>query len=108
MALNEWTKVLAKDELPDNEIVGVKVGGVKLCLAQVNGEYYAINDICSHFYTRLSSGELYEDELAVQCPLHDSKFSLVDGKPHAEPAEKPVDVYAVKIDGDDIFVGPKE
>ncbi|GCE44251.1 Ferredoxin, 2Fe-2S [Rhodococcus wratislaviensis] len=107
MPINEWTEALAADELPDNDIVGIKLGATKVCLARVGGDIYAINDICSHFYTRLSSGELYEDELAVQCPLHDSKFSLLDGKPHSEPAEKPVETYAVKVEEGTIYVGPR-
>ncbi|MGQ4618834.1 Rieske 2Fe-2S domain-containing protein [Nocardia sp. R7R-8] len=106
MSLTEWNKVASKDDLPEGEMIGVEVAGLKICLARIGGDYYAINDVCTHFATRLSDGELCSDEMAVQCPLHDSKFSLVDGTPDDEPAEDPVDVYAVKVIGDDIVVGP--
>jgi nitrite reductase/ring-hydroxylating ferredoxin subunit len=82
MSQTDWTKVATKDELPDGEMIGV------------------------NFATRLSSGELFSDELEVQCPLHDSKFSFVDGKPNQVPADKPVAVYEVKVVDDEIFVGP--
>ncbi|MFE2487689.1 MULTISPECIES: Rieske (2Fe-2S) protein [Streptomyces] len=106
MSLTEWTKVATTDELPDGEIMGVEVGDLKICLARTGGKVYAINDICTHFATRLSTGELFEDELAVQCPLHDSKFSLLDGTPDEVPADDPVQVYAARLDGDNIVVGP--
>jgi 3-phenylpropionate/trans-cinnamate dioxygenase ferredoxin subunit len=50
---------------------------------------------------------LFADSCEVQCPLHDSRFSLVDGRPTGLPATKPVKTYAVRIDGDDILVGPQ-
>lgn len=108
MPLTEWTKVATKDECPEGEMIGVEAGGLEICLAQVDGKFYAINNICTHFYTWLSSGELFPEKLEVQCPLHDSKFSFVDGTPHQPPADKPVEVYSVKVEGDDVLVGPKE
>ena len=47
-------------------------------------------------------GELFPEKLEVQCPLHDSKFSFVDGTPHQPPADKPVETYAVKVEGDGV------
>jgi nitrite reductase/ring-hydroxylating ferredoxin subunit len=108
MPLNEWHKVATTSEVDDNEMIGVEAGGLEICLAKINGQYYAINNICTHFYTWLSSGELFPDRLEVQCPLHDSKFSFENGAPHQAPADKPVEVYGVKVEGDDILVGPKE
>ncbi|MEU0265087.1 non-heme iron oxygenase ferredoxin subunit [Nocardioides sp. NPDC006303] len=108
MSLDQWTKVAAVGDLPDGEMIGVDAGQVKICLARVEDKYYAMNDICSHFATRLSGGEFYPDDLEVECPLHDSRFSLVDGSPHEVPADEPVQVYAVRVDGDEIVVGPAE
>lgn len=106
MSLTEWTQVAMTDELPDGEMIGVDVGAVKICLARVNGTYYAMNDVCTHFATRLSGGELFADQMEVECPLHDSKFSFLDGEPHQVPADKPVEVYGVRVEGDGIVVGP--
>jgi naphthalene 1,2-dioxygenase system ferredoxin subunit len=108
MPLDEWHKVATTAELDDNEMIGVEAGGLEICLAKINGKYYAINNICTHFYTWLSSGELFPEKLEVQCPLHDSKFSFETGDPHQPPADKPVEVYSVKVEGDDIMVGPNE
>ncbi|MGQ4619387.1 Rieske 2Fe-2S domain-containing protein [Nocardia sp. R7R-8] len=107
MAITQWTKALPEEEVPDGDVVGVDVAGEKVCVAKVDGKYYAINDICSHFYTRLSDGELDAQTLSVECPLHDSRFSLIDGAPNQEPADEPVDVYDVKVENGEVYVGPK-
>ena len=106
--LTEFVKVATVSDVPEGEMIGVTAGDVEICLAQVDGELYAINNICSHFYTWLSSGELFADVCEVQCPLHDSRFSFKTGEPHQAPADKPVDVFSVRVEGDDILVGPKE
>ena len=107
MSITEWTKAVGEAEVPDDDVVGVDVAGEKVCLAKVAGKYYAINDICSHFYTRLSGGELDPEGLSVECPLHDSRFSLVDGTPNQEPADEPVDVYDVKVQDGDVYIRPR-
>lgn len=107
MPITEWTKALAEVDVPEGDVVGVDVADEKICMAKVAGKYYAINDICSHFYTRLSGGELDAEDLSVECPLHDSKFSLIDGTPHQEPADEPVEVYEVRVEDGDVFIGPK-
>ncbi len=106
MTLTQWTKVATVGDVPDGDMIGGDTGEVKVCIARAGDKYYAMNDICSHFATRLSGGEFYPDELEVECPLHDSRFSLLDGAPHQVPADQPVEVYAVKVEGDDILVGP--
>jgi naphthalene 1,2-dioxygenase system ferredoxin subunit len=108
MPLDEWHKVATTSEVDENEMISVEAGGLEICLAKIDGKYYAINNICTHFYTWLSSGELFPEKLEVQCPLHDSKFSFESGDPHQPPADKPVEVYGVKVEGDDIMVGPTE
>ena len=67
-----------------------------------DGEVYAIHDVCSHANVALSEGEI-EDE-TIECWLHGSRFDLVTGRPTGLPATKPVPVYPVKIDGDDVFI----
>ena len=67
-------------------------------------DWYAIGDRCTHQDVSLAEGEIYPDTLEIECWKHGSCFSLVDGQPHALPATKPVPVYTVKIEGDDVFV----
>jgi 3-phenylpropionate/trans-cinnamate dioxygenase ferredoxin subunit len=104
--ITEFVPTIPEVELEEGNMRGVTVSDVPVLLAKVGGEIFAINDICSHFHTHLSQGELLADRVEVQCPLHDSCFSLRTGEPTDEPAEDPVETYAVKVEGGTIYVGP--
>jgi nitrite reductase/ring-hydroxylating ferredoxin subunit len=105
--LTSFVKVAEVDDLQDGDMRDVSVAGEEILLARIGERYYAINNICTHFFTYLSTGELLCDAVQVRCPLHDSRFSLVDGEPHALPATKPVKTYAIRVEGDDILLGPQ-
>lgn len=103
----EFVRVASVSDVPEGQMISVEADGIPVCLARIGGEFYAINDICTHFFTYLSSGEIDVEACQVQCPLHDSRFSFKTGEPHQPPADVPVETYAVRIEGDDIYVGPK-
>jgi len=69
---------------------------------RAEGQVFAINDICSHANGSLSEGEV--DGCSIECWLHGSTFDLPTGKPSGLPATRPVPVYPVKIEGDDVLV----
>jgi 3-phenylpropionate/trans-cinnamate dioxygenase ferredoxin subunit len=80
------------------------VDGFKLCVVHIGDDYYVIDDTCSHADYSLSDGDVWEDDLEIECPKHGSTFSLETGEPATLPATSPVAVYEVKIDGDDVVV----
>ncbi|MCB9960501.1 MAG: Rieske 2Fe-2S domain-containing protein [Hyphomonas sp.] len=93
-------------DLPDGSMTGVIVNDENILLARIGDRIYAINNICSHFHTHLSNGELLTDLCQVQCPLHDSSFDLRTGEPNDPPAEDPVEVYGVELRNGTIWIGP--
>jgi 3-phenylpropionate/trans-cinnamate dioxygenase ferredoxin subunit len=52
----------------------------------------------------LSEGDVWEDELEIECPKHGSTFSLLTGEPQTLPATQPVPTYVVRTDGGDVIV----
>jgi 3-phenylpropionate/trans-cinnamate dioxygenase ferredoxin component len=84
------------------------VGGHRLCVVNVGGDFYVIGDECSHADYSLSEGEVWEDELEIECPKHGSTFSLKTGEPQSLPATRPVPVFDVRVDGDDVIVAIRE
>jgi 3-phenylpropionate/trans-cinnamate dioxygenase ferredoxin component len=79
-------------------------GEHRICLVRIGDEFYAIGDRCSHADFSLADGEVYPKEREIECWKHGSTFSLVDGKPQSLPATRPVPVYDVRRDGDDVLV----
>jgi len=67
-------------------------------------DWYVIGDRCSHEDYSLSEGDVWEDEREIECPKHGSTFSLCTGEPQTLPAIRPVPVYTVHVDGDDVYV----
>ena len=97
-----YVRVAALSELEADTPKRVEVGGVPVSLVRTGGEVFAINDICSHANVSLSEGEV--DGCSIECWLHGSSFDLRTGKPSGLPATRPVPVYPVKIEGDDVLV----
>jgi 3-phenylpropionate/trans-cinnamate dioxygenase ferredoxin component len=91
-------------ELSDEKANRFEVGGRQIAAAKIGDRVYAVDDVCSHADYSLSEGDLYAEELELECPKHGSTFSLVDGEPQCLPATAPVAVYATEIDGDDVYV----
>ena len=80
------------------------VDGVKVCVVRIGDDWYAIDDTCSHEDYSLSEGDLWEEEREIECWKHGSTFSLLTGEPQSLPATRPVPVYPVRVDGDDVIV----
>ncbi|MET0919774.1 MAG: non-heme iron oxygenase ferredoxin subunit [Acidimicrobiia bacterium] len=78
--------------------------GVPVCVVHIDDEWFAINDTCSHEDYSLSEGDLWVDEREMECWKHGSTFSLLTGEPQCLPATKPVSVYPVRVDGDQVIV----
>jgi 3-phenylpropionate/trans-cinnamate dioxygenase ferredoxin subunit len=97
-----FTKVCSLSDIPDGDVIGVEVGGKPVALVRKDGEVFALHDVCSHAEVRLSEGDVYDDTL--ECWLHGSCFDIRSGKPTGPPATRPVPVYRVKLEGDDVLV----
>ena len=100
--MSDYTRACGVDDVGEEAAIHVDLGGVPVCVAKSGGDYYAIYDVCSHADVPLSEGDV--EDCTVECWLHGSRFDLRSGKPTGLPATKPVPVYPVKIDGDDVFV----
>lgn len=80
------------------------VDGHRLCVVRLGDDWYAIGDECSHADFSLSEGDVWADECEIECPKHGSTFSLATGEPQTLPATRPVPVYELRIEGDDVMV----
>ena len=99
---------LKLSELESGKPHRVMVGDTPVAVVRVDDRVFAIGDICSHADVSLSGGEVFCDELAIECPQHGSVFSLVTGAPDTLPATQPVAVYDVTVEGDEVTVRSRE
>lgn len=99
---NKFIKAAAAQAIRPGSMQRVSLDGHHILIANVDGNYYAVDDTCSHEDASLSTGSL-RGEL-VKCPLHGSRFSVRTGKAMEEPACDDLRTYAVRVEGDDILV----
>ncbi len=92
-------------DLNNKKLLSFNCNGKKILLANLNGNIYATDLICTHAHADLSNGILNAD--GVMCPLHLSVFDLSTGKPINPPAEKQLVTYNIKIDGNVVYVDIK-
>ena len=93
------------DELQPGAMMLVELGRFeRILLVNLSGEYYAVEELCPHSGAALSEGDLYGED--VECPLHSSVFNVRTGKALRPPADEDLTVYQVRVEGDDILVGP--
>jgi len=104
--MSGYARACGLGDLGDEVALHVDIDGVPVCIAKSCGEFFAIYDVCSHQDVPLSEGDV--DDCTVECWLHGSRFDLRTGKPTGLPATRPVPVYPVKVDGDDVLVAVHE
>ena len=97
-----FTTIARTSETPPGTISSIEVGEKRIALCNVNGRFYAIDDVCTHDGGPLDQGEL-EGNL-VECPRHGAKFDVTTGKAVVLPAVRPVRTYPVQVEGDDVMV----
>ena len=103
-----FERVCGLSEVPENGSLRVELPDIDIDIAVVRYEddVYAIQDVCSHAEVPLSEGDVEEFDGAptIECWLHGSCFDLRTGEPTNLPATEPVDVYPVRVEGEDVLV----
>ena len=94
--------VAKKSEIAPGTTKKVFVDGTEVLLCNVDGEIYAIEDVCTHDGGALDQGVL--EDACIECPRHGARFDVRTGAVLALPAVMPVESFKVRVEGDDIYV----
>jgi len=100
--MSNWVNVCKTSQLKKGDMIDFDYEEKKILIANLNGQIYATDRICTHAEADLSTGILSEE--GVTCPLHLSTFDLKTGVPQNLPAEIPLKTYNVKIEQNEIYV----
>ena len=98
----EFYKVAKIDEVPNGTKKLVEVDFVPVLIFNVDGEYYAMEDVCTHDGGPLGEGILDGDE--IECPRHGARFCVKTGKALCMPAFEDIECFPVKIEDGEILV----
>ena len=97
-------KAALLSDLPEGGALGIEVAGMRLALARVGDEVYAIADNCSHRDFPLSHGEVDPQTCTLTCEWHGAAFDLRTGAPTCPPAIRPIAVYPAKVEDGAVWV----
>ena len=104
--LTTFTKVATIHDLEDGRGLRVYVEGVEICLARLEGAYYALLNSCPHMGSPMHFG--YVEKGYIECPWHCYRYDLATGARIIWPNAEAIPVFAVRLDGEDIYVGPRD
>src|SRR6266542_2296079 len=97
-----WQRVASFSEIGVDGVLGVDVNGSPVALYRLSNEVFATSGICTHALALLSEG--FVEDGKIECPLHQGQFDIRSGKALCAPATEDLCTYAVKLEGDDVFI----
>jgi 3-phenylpropionate/trans-cinnamate dioxygenase ferredoxin subunit len=93
----EWVDVAPASEFGSNSWRTVEIDDVTILVFNLGGEYYAIEDLCTHDYSPLLGGDIEGEEII--CPRHGARFNIKTGEALTAPAYEPLPTFPVRIEG---------
>jgi anthranilate 1,2-dioxygenase large subunit len=97
-----WQRVASIKEIDRDGVLGLDVDGSPVALYRLGNEVFATAGICTHALAILSDG--FVEDGKIECPLHQGQFDIRSGEALCAPATDDLRTYAVKLEGDDVFI----
>ena len=94
--MSDWQDVAAAEELAPGTHRVVDVDGAQVAVFNLDGRYYAIEDVCTHDGGTLTGGTVEGEEIV--CPRHGARFSIRTGAVLAPPAYEPIHAFPVRVE----------
>ncbi|MSQ73244.1 MAG: non-heme iron oxygenase ferredoxin subunit [Betaproteobacteria bacterium] len=99
---DNWTKVAAVADVPEDGTLLVDLGADPVCLYNLGGKIYATHDTCSHGQASLADGFL--DGEHIECPLHQGTFHIPTGKAVGIPCKIDIRSFEVRIEDGSVLL----
>ena len=93
--MSDWIKVGPVAEIPPGSHKVIDVDGAEVIVANCDGRFYAVEDVCSHDGAPLAEGDMLDCEII--CPRHGARFCLRTGKALSAPAYEPIATFPVRV-----------
>ncbi|MFI3136749.1 MAG: non-heme iron oxygenase ferredoxin subunit [Methylococcaceae bacterium] len=94
--MTEWIDVIDQTALAEGENIVIDVDGTDVAIFNIAGEFYAIEDVCTHDGAEIASGELEGDEII--CPRHGARFCVKTGAVKCAPAYEAIATFPVRVE----------
>ncbi len=92
----DWVRVATVSELEPGTFRVVDDDDVMIAVFNIDGAFYAIEDVCTHDYETLTGGPVNGCE--ITCPRHGARFNIKTGEALCAPAYEPVSTFPVRVE----------
>ena len=100
--MSDWLDVIDPSGLTDGENIIIDLDGTDVAVFKIAGEFFAIEDKCTHDGAEIASGVLEGDEII--CPRHGARFCVKTGAVKSPPAYEDVACFPVRIENGKVQV----
>lgn len=100
--MGELIRVAGVSEIAPGEAKAFEIGSKTVCVVNLDGEFYAFDEYCTHAGAPLSEGTFYDGK--VECPWHCAEFDVKTGEALSPPAPCGVQCHKAAVEGDDIKI----
>lgn len=98
-----FVKVCSVDDVPPGEMLGIEMDGLPpVAIYNVDGEFFATSNVCTHAVAMLTDGYLEGDN--VECPMHGGMFDVRTGEATHFPCVEPLETFEVELRDGSVFV----
>jgi MocE subfamily Rieske [2Fe-2S] domain protein len=94
--MSNWVEAAKAADFADGDVRGVEIGDRAIAIYQIEGAFFATDNVCTHAFALLSDGFL--DDCTIECPLHAGRFDIRTGKALGRPVTRDIKTYPVKIE----------
>lgn len=101
--MTRWIDIAAEGSLVPGEPLQIDQNGQTIAVFLVDGEIYAIEDICSHDRSPISDGCIEGSEII--CPRHGARFCLRTGHALTAPAYEDIESFPVRAEAGRLWLG---
>ena len=100
--MSDWFAVARDDEIAPGQWRVADVDGTQVVVFNIDGEYYAIEDVCTHDGGQLTGGHVEGDQIV--CPRHGARFCIRTGEALTAPAYEPTAKFPLRVHDGEVQV----
>ena len=104
--LADFVRVGSVEDYEEGQLYNHKIEGKYYAVVRSGERFYAMRNACTHAGFFLTPGNLYEGR--IHCPAHGAFFDLDSGEPTSGPADDPLDMCRVLVEGSDVLIAPSD
>lgn len=100
--MTQWIDAAALDDIEDEDVMRFDHGSRTFAIYRVENQVYASDGLCTHEHVHLSDGLVMGH--VIECPKHNGRFDVRDGKPLCAPVCEKLATYPAKVEGGRIYI----